>query len=34
MTSTKSNESVFGLPFLVGELTTGSGEEFMVVLLR
>ncbi len=34
MTSTKSNESMLGLPFLVGEFSVGSGEELAVVLLR
>jgi hypothetical protein len=34
MSSTKSNESVLGLPFLVGEFTVGCGEEFVVKLLR
>ncbi len=34
MTSTKSNESMLGLPFLVGKLAVGSGEEFAVKLLR
>jgi hypothetical protein len=34
MTSTKSNESMLGLPFLVGKLTVGSGEELAVKLLR
>jgi hypothetical protein len=34
MTSTKSNESMLGLPFLVGEFSVGSGEELAVILLR
>jgi hypothetical protein len=34
MTSTKSNESMLGLPFLVGEFAVGSGEEFVIELLR